>query len=51
MQDILYIPASYIINEFQVFDRIRDKNPDILEKLILVNGDVTLPNLGKFITL
>ncbi|XP_026464308.1 putative fatty acyl-CoA reductase CG5065 [Ctenocephalides felis] len=34
------------LKENLVFDRIRDKNPDILDKLVLIKGDVTLQNLG-----
>lgn len=30
----------------QVFSRLREKNPDIFEKVKVIPGDVGLPNLG-----
>lgn len=30
---------------FQLFDRVRDEQPDFAEKIVAVNSDLTLPEL------
>lgn len=36
----------HLIPLFQLFDTVRQENPDILNKIIPIAGDITMPELG-----
>lgn len=31
---------------FQIFDKLRDEKPEVLDKVKPINGNICLPNLG-----
>ena len=40
-----YYNCSTTVFVFQLFDRLRDEQPDFAEKIVAVNSDLTLPEL------